>query len=453
MNAASLRPWLAGAAPLADVREGEAHFAADLARPGGAEAFLLRTFPTEGLRRLLGDVQRRIVGGGGPPVVGLRGGFGGGKTHTLLALLHHCRGQGATVAVLAGTDLSPARPWPCAALDGRAVRTLWGELAAQLGGPAGYARVELEDGSGLPPGAAVLADLLDAYGPCVVLADELVPFIRPLYGSGAFEAHLTFLHNLTEAARRSRASIVVATIPQSEAEMGGVGGREAAERLAATLGRLEADWRPAGPDEASAIVRRRLFGPVEPDAATCRAFAEMYAQGGAAFPAECRFAAYLGRLRACYPVHPDLFDRLWAWAGVEGFQGTRGVLRVLGAAVRALWARVDPAPLLLPGGLPLDAEGVGARFTAVLGAGWDAVLRGEVDGEQSAPAVLEREEPRFLRAGAARRVARAVFLGAVPGARGGVERARVHLGSALPGEPVAVLDDALERLGEHLTHW
>ena len=95
----------------------------------------------------------RIGGQGGDPVVELKTNFGGGKTHSMLALYHLFSGAEpgdlagvdgilhgleisqvpkARRAVLVGTALSPgqARTKP----DGTVVRTLWGELAWQLGG-------------------------------------------------------------------------------------------------------------------------------------------------------------------------------------------------------------------------------------------------------------------------------------------------------------------------------
>jgi len=77
----------------------------------------------------------------------------------------------ARVAVIDGLAHSPGQPWKCGRV---AVRTLWGELAAQLGGAEGYALVKEADVSGTAPGKEVLRDLLARYAPCVVLIDELV---------------------------------------------------------------------------------------------------------------------------------------------------------------------------------------------------------------------------------------------------------------------------------------
>jgi len=498
-GAAQPKPWREVVQPHPDVAQGrflDAEFAADLAQVyagtagieyGDAREFFNRTYLTKGLQRLLVTAVRRVAGLGGEPAVGLQTAFGGGKTHAMLAL-YHLLGQGVpaaelaggravleaagvtaipttAVAVLAGTDLSPGRPWPSKALGGQRVHTLWGELAAQIGGVDGYAQVRAEDEQGVPPGAGALALLLDACGPCVVLIDELVAFMRPLYekaslSAGSFDANLTFVHNLTEAVKRSRAGMVVATIPESDIERGGEGGRAAAERIEATFGRLETIWRPVAPQEGPEIVRRRLFQPVKDGAAreaACRAFAKMYADGPTDFPPECRTAEYLQRLRSSYPIHPEVFDRLYDdWSSLERFQRTRGVLRLMAAALYELWQGQDPGLLILPGSLPLHASKVRDQLTRCLDEGWNTVVEADVDGARSGPAAVERENPRFGKDHVARRVARTVFLGSAPSVRQqrvrGMEQIRVRLGTVEPRESVSVFGDALGRLRERLTY-
>lgn len=498
---AATRPWREVVVPHPEVRGGryrQAEFAADLAQVVAGKApveygdpteFFARTHLTDGLRRLLVAALRRLGGHGGDSVVLLRTGFGGGKTHALLALYHLLGGRAgagsaapaagavllqqarlhrlppARTAVLVGTDVSPARPWACHSLGGRPVRTLWGELAAQLGGAAAYADVQRADEAGVPPGTAELVRLLDAHGPALLLVDELVAFARTLHGrrglpAGSFDANLTFLHALGEAVRRSAASLLVLTLPASDVELGGDAGRAAMERIDGAMGRVESGWRPVATSERLQVVRRRLFAPVADDAAreaACLAFGRMYAERPADFPPEAREGLYLERLRAGYPVHPELLDRLEeGWATLERFQGTRGVLRLMAAAIHELWRRGDDAPLILPGSLPLDAPRVRDELTRCLDEEWQAVLEADVDGASAAATLVDRERPRWQQARAARRVARAILLGSAPSFRGraarGIEEIRIQLGVVQPGEPVALFRDALARLTERLTH-
>jgi predicted AAA+ superfamily ATPase len=87
----------------------------------------------------------------------------------------------------------PARPTRS---TGTLVRTLWGELAWQLGGKKVYNRIREDDEKGTSPGD-VLRDLFNEYGPCLVLIDEWVACARQLHDghdlpAGTFETQFSF---------------------------------------------------------------------------------------------------------------------------------------------------------------------------------------------------------------------------------------------------------------------
>jgi len=513
---AGLRPWREVIVPHDDVAQGRyglAEFAADLhqvaAGSGGPEyadpvEFFRRTYLTEGLRQLLLEAARRLAGTDGVPVVDLQTTFGGGKTHTLIALWHLCSGTALSElpeevqdlvraagvdqlpqvarAALVGTRIAPGQA--SVKPDGTEVATLWGELAWQLAGKDGYALVADADRTGTSPGDA-LAELFKACAPCLVLVDEWVAYARQLYATderlvgGSFEAHVSFAQALTEAARSTDQALLVVSLPASVAteptavgsgggsgggssvELGGPGGAEALRRLRSVIGRVESSWRPASAEEGFEIVRRRLFRPLDASGladrdATARAFAESYRSQAAEFPAECREAAYERRLRAAYPIHPELFDRLYEdWSTLERFQRTRGVLRLMAQVVGALWREGDQSPLILPGAIPLDDAPVASELARNLEDSWKPVMDADVDGTGSLPAQLDATYPNLGRYGAARKVARAVFLGSAPTVHSphrGVEAARVRLGCAAPGEAVATYADALARLSDRATY-
>lgn len=201
----TLKPWREIAEPHEDVRKGtfvQAEFAADITRvhTGTATAeyqnptlFFDRTFITEGMSLLLDSVIKRLAGKGGDPVIQLQTAFGGGKTHTMLAVYHLASGKvpasempgipniidkagiselpRARIAVLDGIKASPNQPVQHGSIQ---VHTLWGDLAWQLGGEEGYALVASADQSGTSPGKDVLQQLLEKCAPCVILIDELV---------------------------------------------------------------------------------------------------------------------------------------------------------------------------------------------------------------------------------------------------------------------------------------
>ena len=508
-----LRPWREVIVPHDDVAQGRyglAEFAADLHQvatgSGSAEyadpvEFFRRTYLTEGLRQLLSEATRRLVGTGGVPVVDLQTTFGGGKTHTLIALWHLCSGvriselpeevqelvRSAGVealpkvrrAALVGTRIPPGQV--SVKPDGTELATLWGELAWQLAGKDGYGLVAEADRTGTSP-AGALAELFQASAPCLVLVDEWVAYARQLYATdehlvgGSFEAHVSFAQALTEAARSTDRALLVVSLPASVStdasaaapgsggssiELGGPGGAEALRRLRSVIGRVESSWRPASAEEGFEIVRRRLFRPIDPSAlvyrdATAQAFARLYQSQAAEFPAECREAAYERRLRAAYPIHPELFERLYEdWSTLERFQRTRGVLRLMAQVVGALWRGGDQSPLILPGTIPLDDAPVAAELARNLEDSWKPVMDADVDGPASLPAQLDATYQNLGRYGATRKVARTVFLGSAPTVHSphrGIEAARVRLGCAAPGEAVATYGDALARLSDKATY-
>ena len=495
---AGLTPWREIITPHEDVASGrfdQAEFAADLyeVASGSADeeyqdpkAFFARTYLTEGLRDMLVGATRRLSGGGGDPVIELQTNFGGGKTHSMIALYHLASGvpskdlpgvgealaeenlavpEQVTRAVLVGQMISPSAPEP--AENGVVLNTLWGHLAYQLGGKAGYELVRTDDESGTNPGKA-LRTLFQQFGPAVVLIDEWVAYARQLRdGSGAdrlaggdFDTQFTFAQALTEAAAAVDNVVVLVSIPASDIEVGGDRGKTALEKLKNVVTRKAAQWQPASPDESFEIVRRRLFDPVPEDKAkvrdgVIRAFAEMYRNQGSEFPSGVSEGEYRRRMELSYPIHPELFDRLFGdWSALDKFQRTRGVLRLMALAISQLWQRGDQSLLIMPGNLPMDSGALVSEMKKYLEEGWDPVIKSDVDGENALPLRIDKENKHFGRISATRRAARTVYMGsaAKPDGSRGVDLKSVVLGCVQPGEPVGQFADALKRLSGQATH-
>jgi Protein of unknown function (DUF499) len=280
--------------------------------------------------------------------------------------------------------------------------------------------------------------------------------------AGSFDANLTFAQSLTEAARAVPHVLVVASLPASDIEIGGEGGREALTRLRNTFARLESSWRPASAEEGFEIVRRRLFQPINDPAlfpqrdAVVKAYIDLYRANAGEFPSEVREADYERRLTAAYPIHPELFDRLYNdWSTLEAFQRTRGVLRLMAAVIHSLWERQDRSLLIMPAGIPVDDPAVQFELTRYLDPTWIPVIEKDVDGPNSLPLRLDRENPNLGRYSAARRVARTLYLGSAPTLRmanKGLEDRAIKLGCVQPGETVSAFGDALRRLIGGATH-
>ena len=228
------------------------------------------------------------------------------------------------------------------------------------------------------------------------------------------------------------------------------------------IGRVESSWRPATAEESFEIVRRRLFQPVETAHladrdATARVLGDLYRTQASEFPVECREKAYVDKIKAAYPIHPELFARLYEdWSTLDRFQRTRGVLRLMATVVHALWAGQDQSPIILPASVPLSDPAVVAELTRNLEDNWKPIIDADVDGPGSMPRALDDQYKNLGRYGAARRVARCVFLGSAPRSGSpnqGIDAARVRLGSVMPGETVAIYGDALSRLADRATYF
>ena len=509
-GAGALKPWREVAMPHNDVATGgyqQAEFAADLWQVHLGEGsdeyrdpqeFFRRTYLTESLRRLLEGAARRLAGKGGDPVVQLQTNFGGGKTHSMLGLYHLFSGMapgklegmdevlaGAAVdnlpsvrrVVLVGNRISPGNP--AEKSDGTVVRTLWGELAYQLGGQDAFKRVRADDEQATNPGDT-LRELLIEYGPCVVLIDEWVSYARQLHDegdlpAGIFETQFTFAQALTESVKLTGNCLLVISLPASDAsdsssphtgaddaEVGGIRGRSALERLRNVLRRVDSPWRPASAEESFEIVRRRLFEPLAGTDAykqrdvTVRGFAELYRTQQVEFPADCRTMDYQRRIQAAYPIHPEIFDRLYTdWSALAGFQRTRGVLRLMAAVIHSLWEKGDRNPLILPSMIPIDDQRVQNELTRYLPENWTPVIEKDVDGHSALPLRIDAETPNLGKLSAARRVARTVYIGSAPtsaAAHRGIDDSRVKLGCVMPGETPAIFGDALRRLAAVATY-
>lgn len=511
-EASGLRPWREVLPPRDDVATGNFHaseFAANLykvATGGESDAdyadpveFFKRTYLTEGLRDLIGRAVRRLSGDdNASPVINLQTNFGGGKTHSMLSLWHLAAGlpvgafpqetqellgaNGYTSTkvnrvAFVGNHFSPSGETKD---NGTRVKTIWGELAWQLGGAQAYAIVATADRNRTPPGGA-LHELLAAYAPAVILIDEWVAYARSLVdrdelAAGTFDDQFTFAQSLTEAAAGTSGILLAISIPASESgddseivagnaeEVGGANGFEALKRLQNVVRRVADQWRPASSDEAYHIVRQRLF--TQPDAAalaaigaTARAYVEMYRKYTDDFPREARDSAYENRIKRTYPIHPELFDTLYEeWSSLERFQRTRGVLRLMSTVIHALWTGEDAAPLIMPGSIPLATANVNAELTQYLQDSWKAIIDADVDGPNSEPVRIDKEKPLYGQRALTKRLARAVFFGAAPtiapgSIHKGVGTQRVFLGTAVPGDVPGNFHSALTQLGDRATYF
>ncbi|VEJ58859.1 DUF499 domain-containing protein [Arachnia propionica] len=508
-----LKPWREVIHPHDDVARGEftaSEFAADLhlvhtgqatsPEYGDPGEFFTRTYLTEGLRDLLSRALRRMSGdGNASPVVNLQTNFGGGKTHSMLALYHLFSGisaqdmpqeiqdlvagngnprlekLGVRRVALVGTYLQAGSTHTKP--DGTKIHTLWGELAWQLGGREAYEMVADADRSGTNPGSA-LRTLIQKYAPALILIDEWVAYARQLVTdkelpSGSFETQFTFAQSLTEIVRSVPGVMLVVSIPASDTgaagagsdiEVGGANGQLALERLQNVIRRVADQWRPSSKNESFEIVRRRLFQPADAEAlrtiaAVARNFVGFYQSNAALFPRDAAKVSdeYEKRIRVSYPLHPELLDRLYEdWSTLERFQRTRGVLKLVSSIVHELWKSEDASPLILPGNVPLDATTVNTDLTQYLEDQWKPIIDSDIDGPSSMAQRIDLERPSLGQRFVTQRLARAIFMGAAPRVRSthrGLDKQYLWLGTAIPGDTLGNFGSALELLAQRSTYF
>ncbi len=511
-----LKPWREVVRPHDDVARGEfnaSEFAADLHLVSTGEAspeylnpldFFSRTFLTEGLKDLLSRALRRMSGDmNASPVVNpppLQTNFGGGKTHSMLALYHLFSGQAASSfpqeiqelvsqngslklegldvkrVTLVGTSLKAGAP--SVKSDGTSVNTIWGELAWQLGGREAFDLVADSDRTGTSPGDT-LTTLFRAHSPAIILIDEWVAYARQLVGkddlpAGTFETQFTFAQALTEMVQGIPGLMLIVSVPASDAqetdnpvagsdiEIGGANGQIALGRLQNVVGRVADQWRPTSRQESFEIVRRRLFQ--NPDAqghadiaAIAKKFVTLYREHHGQFPVETEDPKYESRLVASYPIHPELFDRLYEdWSTLERFQRTRGVLNLMSAVVHELWATGDSSPMIMSGSIPLDEPRVNQVLTQYLEDSWKPIIDADIDGDGAVSNRIDADRPNLGQRHVTRRIARVIFMGSAPrlrSTRKGLEKQYLWLGVAVPGDAIGNFGNAIDLMSQRSTYF
>jgi len=485
-----LKPWRQVVTPHADIRQGKfdpSTFAADLgevlAGRGAvdyrdARTFFAKTYLTRGLTQLLIDVLRRLGGAGkGEPVIQLQTAFGGGKTHTLLALYHLLKKPNEIgrlpeiqeIVGSAGVKQIPAANVAClvgTALDAASERTFWGEMAYQLdGGREGklYSMVAENDKRKTAPGTNTLGKLLEAAGPTLILMDEILVYLVKAggvpVGEGTLRGHtLTFLQELTIAVANCPTACMIATLTSQISEYMDENAERAYESLEKVLGRIEKVRQTVEGAEIYEVIRRRLFedlGDKTDHRATAEAYWKMFRKLGEDVPSACREPSYRDDMVKAYPFHPELIATLYErWGTIPEFQRTRGVLRLLADVISDLYQAKDNDPLIQSGCVNLGASSI--RGELIKHTGWGgtghSVIDSDISGKNAkAPEIDRQLGSEYAKESVSEKLARAIFMYSFSG---GQQR-----GATLPQLRVAVLNpemappfvsDALERMTKRL---
>lgn len=448
-----------------------------------ARTFFEATYLTHELRRILTDVMGVLTGRSGDRVLQLRTPFGGGKTHTLLALYHLAHSRALLkdqhdlanlpdpghvhIAVISGVEQGAAdRPR-------RRRHTLWGELAQQIGGDPAYALVAEQDQLGIAPGGDVLREVIGEE-PTLILLDEMVSYVENALGVVVGESTLgrqtiAFLQRLTEVIASSPHGALVYSLQASEQEAGG--NQELLGILGKIVQRVTATREPVSGDEVLRIVQRRLFanlGDEQYRERAARAYANAYlsyvlAGGTPRSEAQHQADQLNERILLSYPFHPALLDLMRErWSALPSYQRTRGALQFLATTVHTLWSEnIQTQPLLGAGDIPLFNEATRNTFFDQVGERdqYYAVLQADLVGPNAGARAVDqltiRESPQLQTYLPGTRIATAALLYSFGGssqAERGVFETDLLTSCLAPGLDRNILQTALHDLNERLLY-
>ena len=439
MGTMTLKPWHEVVRLRDDLKSGElslAIFAADLYdvvmqrghRPVYEDPvqFFALTYPTYNLRELVKDVVLRLDGRSDKAYRKLSVNYGGGKTHTLIALRHlvydpdviaglpavqefeaHAGSKPprARVAALCFDKLDVEMGAETPAPDGttRMLKHPWSILAYQLAGADGLRLIHADgkdEERDTPPAEPLVARLLskpqeDGLS-TLVLLDEVLMYMRAQADTDPASRGrlLSFFQYLTQAVVKVDRCALVASLLASDPKRHDEIGAELLRDVSEVFGRqMEEEASPVSKEDVAEVLRRRFFEPNSiRDTNAFRPHVTAVVGSIAKLDPQTskERQAVEARYLDSYPFHPDLTDVFYTrWTQLEGFQRTRGILRTFAIALRDA-EKWDTSPMIGPnvflnapgGGLAESASELSSFASVDAGAGghqeWRPILEGEL---------------------------------------------------------------------------
>ncbi len=405
---------------------------------GDPEIFFRKTYVTRGLRNILDIAKKRLEGSIGDSVIQLQTPFGGGKTHTLIALYHKAKEWGVKAAVFEGTTFDPKEVKP------------WEEIEKQLTG-----KVELTKGD-IAPGKEKLIKLISENSPVLILMDEVLEYVTKAAGVKVGDTNLAsqtlaFVQELTGAVSTVGNSLLVITLPSSILEHYDENAERFFQQLQKVTGRTEKIYTPVEEDEIELVIRRRLFQSIKEDEAraTVDEFVDTAVQEGLLKADEK--SAYRERFLKSYPFKPEVIDVLYKrWGSFPTFQRTRGVLRLLSLVVHDLLDK--EVPFIRVSDFNLEKEEIKRELIKYIGSEGDSVIAQDITSAESGSKVVDRSiGASYLPYRLGTAVSTAIFMYSFSG-RGerGTSIREIKLSTFTPGVPASIIDTAVNQLREKL---
>ena len=319
------------------------------------DAFFDETHITGGMTQLFETAFRRFSGKGSTGIVKLTQSMGGGKTHNMIALGLLAQNPELRPSVLETKSLySKLNGVKVIAFSGRETDYhlgIWGALATQLG------KKELFKDHYQPlsaPGQTAWMRLLEDEQPLLILLDELPAYLESAKATAVADSNLarvtqTALANLFTAINKDALSRVCLVISDLRASY-----EEGSELIEKTFKDLEQELdrsciaiEPVGMEgkEVYSILRKRIFKQLPDDeqiteiAKEHRTLLKEAKQMGLTNQSPDDFFT---SIRESYPFHPGLRDLYARFKENQGFQQTRGLIRLMRIIVSRLYDGKDP---------------------------------------------------------------------------------------------------------------
>ncbi|MDI6773217.1 MAG: DUF499 domain-containing protein, partial [bacterium] len=434
--------------------------------------FFQNTHPAKQLCAVTGAVFGRLANPKDAGItVRLSTGFGGGKSHTLMAFWHLAKHVDAPGM---GTELLPAAGRPSSvtavgidagkagvpdfASHGKVVtHSLWGELFYRLGGERTLKALGRADDPEASPNEDQVRAVIPS-GPVLILLDEIVIYMAKL-SERAQGNLLGFLNTLTAVVTKRPQTALVVTDPAGQAVYAKLAAKiaeavpGAAAKLDEVFGRKMSDFDPIG-GEAAQVIVRRLFEKIDPPpvqaaSATYHALYRRVAEEAPGLlPAGAATADYARRIVECYPFHPRLLDTAQERLGaLQDFQKSRGVLRLFARIIRDVWESGQDHELISAGDLDWSSPRIQSDLLHRLNRdNFKAAVSADIEGHA---AELDGGAPRGIH----RRVASALLLESLPmQPNSGLDPAELTLAMLRPDEAGPEPSEALDRLAGACWH-
>ena len=397
------------------------------------DEFQKLTYRTHGLDSALEDIRVRLHEGRGNGFRQIETSFGGGKTHSMIAMYHMCRDWDTIPIVIDGTDLDPS------------TQTIWGEMERQLDG-----NIDAMSGRVAPGGAAIM-ELLDRPKPVLILIDEIAHYLDGSKGVSAGASNVdvgqsnmavqtvNFLQKLFNKAGQMPHVCVVISLPDYDQVIE----KEYYTQIQRLAGRQRQAVTVAADEDIPHIIRRRLFVTSE-DVVSDRAAGVIQSYvnecvEGHSIPRD-EADTYAERFRATYPFTPDVIDVLYGrWGSYPTFQRTRGALRLLSSVVHSLLK--SDRPYITLSDIDLRVDEIRKELIYHAGENMESVISSDITSKQSGA---------VRRGDAAVRAALAIFMYSFPAEHRGATRDDVKRAAFTAKDNHSAVGDILDPLRRSL---